>query len=59
MNRTHYHNAILAYELWNLSFTVAACHGLLFRRVMRDMFGGEVAQLLAEPCKILTFKRPA
>jgi len=59
MTRTTYYNLILAHELWLLSFTVAVCHGLLFRRVMRDMFGGEVAQLLAEPCKILTFKRPA
>jgi len=59
MNRSTYHNLILCNELFLLSFTVAVCHSLLFRKVMRDMFGGEVAQLLAEPCQILTFKRPA
>lgn len=57
MNRATYHNLILAAELWNLSFTVAVCHGLLFRKVMRDMFGGDVARLLTEPCRILEFKR--
>ncbi len=57
MDRTTYHNAVICYEMWLLSFTVAVCHGLLFRKVMRDMFGGDVARLLAEPCRILEFKR--
>ena len=57
MTRTTYYNLILAHELWLLSFTVAVCHGLLFRRVMRDMFGGDVAKMLAEPCVVLEFTR--
>ena len=59
MHRSTYYNLILAHELFMLSLAMYACQGALLRRMLRDMFGGDVAKYLAEPlprAQILTFK---